>query len=321
MTRFAYLFILLAVLVPWLQKERVFRILDRILEAPSYKRVIKPTLIAFPSAAILCYQIPLIKTHLPQFIWTWLEKHVILLAGIYLLLPIFVGLEDFIREKARIYSDILPPDGQSLLLKALDYPVLKKMDRFLSALRPSKLNKFQSAGDIFREITQPDRQLAEIIRSIHNFFEALAALQNMPDANFRTVLFKMARKIPVESWCCFPESELPVQGIIYDKTCLASHAVKRKKMIIIEDIKKEKKSMRSRVSRYCESEEGSALCYPIECRHINTIPLAIRIVSDKPFFKSSAKNLYEEILERFKYRILIEYGLSQLKNYTREKGC
>lgn len=174
-------------------------------------------------------------------------------------------------------------------------------------------------GKIFLAITSPDRQLAEITRAIHVFFTGLASLEQEKDIEFTTAIFKMIDGIPAESWCYFPESEKPEQNLLNDPMSLAANTAKNGgKMIVIEDIEKEKRKRKSQISKHCQTEKGSVICYPIRNGHTKSLPLVLRITANKAFFSSDKEILYEPILRRFKTRILIEYALSELKNYGKK---
>lgn len=291
--------------------------LSRIFENNWYRFLAKPFMLALPSATLACYKIEPLKDKIPGDVITWIDKEVVFLVVGLFMVPLLVGIEDFIRKLAPAYSNNLTSDGQSILLRALDYPVDKKMNHFLSVLRSAKDS--MTSGQVFQAITQPDKQLAEITRAIHIFFESLAKLQD-EQIDFTTVLFKMDDGSPVEGWCYFPESKRPEQNLLNDPKSLAANAAKNNgRTIIIQDIEKERKKPKSQISQHCPTEKGSAICYPIKSTHTKSIPLVLRITADKAFFSSDNKVLYEKILDRFSKRILIEYALSELKNYASKK--
>jgi len=98
----------------------------------------------------------------------WIDKYTGFIVVGFFLAPVLVGIEALIRKKAKAYSNNLPAEGLNLLLKALDYPVDKKMNRFLSELNSA--NNRLTYGQVFQRITQPEKQVAEIIRAIHMYF-------------------------------------------------------------------------------------------------------------------------------------------------------
>lgn len=314
---FVIVAIVLCALIVWL-KLRVIKLLCSIVENNWYKFLFKPFSLALPSATLACYKIEALKNQIPVDVFSWIDKHVGLIVFGYFMVPVVTGVEDFIKKKASEYSTSLSSEGASLLLKALDYAVDKKMNRFLSELSNTK--ESLTPGQVFQKITDPDRQVAEIVRAIHLFCESLASLSDTDEVEFNTVLFRMNGEVLVESWCFFPESNMPDQALLNDTQSLASNVARSGKMIIIEDIGKERKNKKSRISVQCQMEAGSALCYPIKCAPTKNIPLVLRITANKAFFSTEKRAMYEKIFERFKKRILIEYALSQFKSYASKKS-
>ncbi|MBF6650100.1 hypothetical protein [Methylobacter sp. BlB1] len=274
-------------------------------------------MVALPTATLACYKVNSFKELVSADLFAWIDEHAAYLALGYFLVPLAVGFEDLIRKKAPAYLDSLTSEGQVLLLKAMDSAVEKKMKCFLSTLNLDYKN--WTGEEIFQNITNPDRQLAEIMRAIHVFFESLASLSNK-EIDFTTVLFKMKNGIPEDSWCYFPESNMPEQNLLKDPSSLASYAARVGKLVIIPDIEKERISSESRISRFCRAEKGSVICFPIRSEQIKDTPFVIRISADKAFFSEENKVTYEKILGRFRKRILIEYALSELKKSCLKKN-
>jgi hypothetical protein len=297
-------------------KRLFIRTLYKIIDKDSYRFIAKPFAIGLPSAVLACYKIDSLRQNIPNSVFLWIDDHVIPIVLCYFLVPFVVGVEDWIKKQAPSYSDNLSSDAQSLLLKAINFPVEKKMNRFLSELNSKE--QYTTASQIFQKITKPEQQLAEITRSIHIFFTAFSSFYTKDEIDFTTVLFKMRDNLPIESWCCFPEGNEPIPELLKDPTTLAAYTANLKKMVIIEDIAKEKTLSKSKISKHCPTEEGSALCYPL--RVGTTIPLVLRVTANKSFFKMENRVAYEKILEHFKKRILIEYALSELKNHVSKKS-
>lgn len=299
----------------------LYKLLNFIISSVVYKFIFRPLLLGLPSFVITAYKIEVLykSISLSSFnFFPFVEEHALVLGLSYLVLPVFVSVEDLIRIKAKNHCDTLSAEGLSFLIKAIDKPVEKKLNRFISFLKQQKSDKITSPEDVFNTITQPDIQIAEIIRSIHILFEGIPSLleQKNDDIEFYTTLFIMENNVPVKSWCFFPESD-PPSDILYKSTdSLSTHACEQKNTIIVSDIAKEKKKKKSRISPNCITEKGSAICYPILCKHTGDIPLAIRIVASSNFFNSDMKKLYQKIFEKFEKRILIEYALSEVKKYA-----
>lgn len=295
-------------------KCRLIKILFSIIENNWYRFAIKPFALAMPSATLACYKLESLKKIVPETALSWIDEHAGLVVLGYFLVPVVAGIEELVRKKAPTYADTLPSEGFGLLLKAIDYPVDKKMNRFLTEL--GTIGSAFTSGQVFQKITDPDRQLAEIVRAIHIFFDSLSKASGLGDIEFTTALFKMVNGVPVESWCFFPEASMPGQNLLKDSRSLASCAAKSGKMVIIQDIEYEKKRKDPRISKHCQSDKGSAISIPITSPQIKGVPLVLRITADKAFFSEDKRVMYKKTLELFKKRILIEYALSELKNYA-----
>lgn len=284
----------------------------------------KPLLVALPSALIGCYRIDSIRQRSPDF-FAWIEMHLPGIALGYIAVPVLVGLEEWVKKQSPKYGNNISSKGVALLLRALDSPVDTKMNRFLSMLALVGDNQI-SKTDVFQTITDPDKQLAEIIRAIHLFFDGYSKLADAKaEIEFTTVLFKMSNSVPVKPWCYFPECNRPGEGLLNNRGSLAANAAKANngsgKTIIVENIEKEKRKTKSLISKNCASEHGSALCFPIKSNHVSAkVPLVLRITTNRPFFLEHKKVQYEEVLKRFEKRILIEYALSELKSYVTESS-
>jgi len=293
----------------------VWRLLGSIIQSYWYKFFIKPPALALPSVTLACYKIESVNAVIPPEIIKFIDDKILFVVAGLFLVPVIAGLEDIVKAKSSKYSDDLSTEGLFLLLAALDSPVDKKMDRFLIALNSRKNKK--DPADVFNTITEPKKQLAEITRAIHVFFVGWSKIFYEEKIEFVTVVFRMKSNLAIGAWSYYPESEIPEQKLIEDTDSLAANAVEQRKIIIISDIEKERKRKNSLISKHCLTEEGSAICYPISTGHTKgSIPLVIRITTNKPFFKKENRLIYKQILEKFKKRILIEYALSELKDRT-----
>ncbi len=318
MNLFDYIAVLAVICILYLSRHTVWRIviklLGGIIHSYWYKLLIKPTALGLPSATLACYKIDQVKNAVPD-IFKFIDNHIELVVVGLFIVPAITGLEDIIKSKSSKYSDSLPIEALFLLLTALESPVNQKMDRFLTELNSNPDNK--APGDIFNKITDPKKQIAEITRSIHIFFESWYKINNEEKIDFTTVVFRVENDVPVDVWSYFPQSQKPEPNLINDINSLAARSVQSKKMIVISDIEKEKKKKekKKRISQYCLSDQGSAICYPLRTGHTKgDVPLTIRITTNKPFFDEENLPLYKYILEQFKSRLLIEYALSELKD-------
>lgn len=280
-----------------------------------YKLIVKPVVLGTPGGILACYKLPVLRSKIPPDAIQFVDKNIGLIVLGLFIVPAFAGLEDFVKSKSKEYSDDLSSELLFLLLTALDAPVSQKMDRFFSELNSGANRK--DPREVFARITSPEKQLAEITRSIHVFFEGWAKNFSEKKIDFTTTIFRMESGIGADVWSYFPQSQRPESDLIKDCESLAAYTANLKKMVIIPDIDKERKKRKKRISGYCVLESGSALSYPISTGHTKgEIPLVLRITANKPFFTDDHFDLYKEILEHFKKRLLIEYSLSELKNQS-----
>ena len=298
---------------------------------PIYSIFLKPLLLLITPVIFSVYNI---YKHTESFseIKNWIGNNFIIVFIIFFITVCIVMFEDVI--KYLVSKDIaLSRNANFILLKALDYPVAKKENRFLNTLNDFRedyieKDKYPTAGTIFKNITQPEKQIVEIVRSIHMVFETLATEMYGSDSlnfNFRTNLFEIDNNIVTGNLCYFPESDKMREKIVRDTDSLVAQAISsnnKDNIIIIDNIKKEHEHENSRISKYCVSNEGSALAYLIRCNHTNNIPFVIRIVVEHNFFNSKQKSKYKDILKYFEKRILIEYALKEMKNNViKTKKC
>ena len=203
-----------------------------------YRLLIKPIALGIPSFVLACYKIDEIKDNISPKIISFLDEHIIFVAIGLLIVPAMTGVEDIVKSKSLKYSEDLPMEVLFLLLTALESPVNQKMDRFLNELNSSSEKK---PGEVFKRITDPDKQLAEITRSIHVFFEGWSKIINTEKkTDFTTVIFKIKSGIAVNAWSYFPQSQKPESNLMSDMNSLVSFSVKKKNMVIISDIEREK---------------------------------------------------------------------------------
>ena len=232
----------------------------------------------------------------------------------------FSFLYTFIKSKVECGSISLKE--LNFLFNIIDHVVGKKSERFADALEEiqNKRNKPQ-ANEIFNKITQPKIQIDELVSGIWQFFEGSKETIDK-DTKIRVALAEMGI-IHIEQFLCFyPSNEGPrssEQSLKNDESCF-SKAKKRRKMIIVNDIRAEAKKEKGKkcfivTSAEFENEDGSLICYPVVIRKTKEVPYVISIcASKKNFFKKNEKERYELILSRFSQRIALEYCLKTIKN-------
>jgi len=152
--------------------------------------------------------------------------------------------------------------------------------------------------------------------SIHHTLDLV--ITQKKDEKLKTMLFSIENNTVKECWCSFPDSFAPSQKAYADKKSLIAKTTKSKKMLIIENIKKEKeKGSKLRISSHCETEDGSVVTFPIRTNLLaKDVLLVIQVIFEDSFFKINHAKIYKQIFEEFEKRILIEYALKEIKSHA-----
>jgi hypothetical protein len=202
------------------------------------------------------------------------------------------------------------------LITALDHIVGIKNIRFgTHASAASELTK----ESVFCRITEPSKQIWEIVRSICEFFNAT---QTEKRRSLIRVTLAVIQDKKIVSLPAFFPSDHPIKAsvsILNHPKSTFLIAARTRKMVIIENIQKElKKPKVTRRFVDTENEEdnkGYMICYPVYYYNgSENIPYVISIHSDEPdYFKNEFKDLYEHSLHRFALRLSVEHSLLILR--------
>lgn len=244
------------------------------------------------------------------------RDHVILFNTLAFIWPvILISIGAAIAKKAE--SDAINVDSLFTLIKSLDSIVGIKNKRFhLHANNIGNLTK----DTAFENITDPQAQIAEIVKEIGIFFNAIGKKKK---ALIRVTLAVM-KNGKISSLPIFYPNDEPIKSNLKSLNAANSAfltAFKSKKTLLISDIKKElKKPENKRKFAETENEEdnsGSMICFPVKV-YDSSIPFVISIHSDEPgYFKDESKEAYEHTLQRFALRLSVENSLLIMK----EKLC
>ena len=233
---------------------------------------------------------------------------------------IWIIIFQFINHFMEKYQPIDTRQALSLL-EILENILGAKIERF--GIEANKLltgNKSPGGNTIFKRITQPEKQFAEIINGIWHFFK-LESEAKGKKVKFRVALAKMGSRYIEEFTLFVPKHDGPL-GVIEDyrvDNCGFTRAKDLKKILIIEDVIQSSKEEFTKsnyviVSRQKNNENGSMICYPVYHRNLNDIPYVISVwVSEKHYFKLANEKTYDLIMNKFAQRIALEYGLLILK--------
>ena len=292
--------------------------LSALEESAWFRYVLKPAVLGIPPLLITAFYSnksfgPYVTTEFPS-VASFLTDHSawsIAFAAVY---PgIIVALTQSLTKKVQPKG----PDVESLLtlIAALDGVVGAKLNRFADYFRNrSGLNKEMA----FCAITQPEKQIEELIRGVCEFFNAAQPVKQRQ--LIRVVLAVLEKGEVTALPIFFPQDEAvraTVEELNKPRSAIQLSA-KSKKILIIDDVAKEVKKPESK-RRYAvaESEEdhrGSLLCYPVVFNHTREVPFVISIHCEKEgFFKHDQAELYALCLQRFAIRLCLEYSLQQLK--------
>lgn len=206
----------------------------------------------------------------------------------------------------------------SYLLEILSRVVGKKLERFGSHLGKIRARTRRgSAKETFKEITQPDVQIGEIVQGIWQFFEATKSDEN---CELRVALARMGAS-HIEAFECYYPPNKSARSTVSALQCDQSgfsRTKRQRKLVVVENIREEaskKGNARFVITREdLGDEEGSMVCFPVEEPSAKEIPYVISVCSSKPgYFKESSSALLEEILEPFGQRIALEFCLKEIK--------
>ncbi len=234
---------------------------------------------ALPGVIVIIYKIAILKNKF-KIIPYIVENHPYLFVMWLLAIPIGNYFFDYLKEK-KYYEVFYPIEIQTLLTRQIDKPVEAKQDRFLNYLKKNIWQNSIDVTKIFIEITHPQQQLDKITESIFTFFEGSFLLMKLKEIKAKVLLVKFNNNgdIDEDSIFYYPPSDYPGDKLLEDKNSIIHIAYAKEEIILIEDI--EQARIKKEISEHCETREGSAIAYPVRCRHIGIVPYVIRIVITK----------------------------------------
>lgn len=207
-------------------------------------------------------------------------------------------------------------EGLIALLEQLSNIVGTKGRRFAEAV--NELPKTPEAA--FSRITQPEAQLLEIVRAIYEYFK-LFCEDRRTGIRVNIAVIGQDGKIQSIKFHHPPQNVVRSDvSSLNNPNSTISYAVKTKKIVVIESIKKESQRNYSRFVVTDQSradEDGSLICYPIVHPATNKVQFVLSISCTKSMHFDAAKSpLYRDILGHFALRINLEYSLLVLKEIT-----
>jgi hypothetical protein len=227
-----------------------------------------------------------------------------------ILLSLWEQFAYYLKEKSSFESTEL-----TAILRSLDEIVSYKLDRFAKCAK-AIIDKPRKREEIFDEITQPDKQIEQIIGQLHNVLRILTK-----DDSLRIVLVKISQAEPVEIYQHMPLSSKPSFELVGElrKKTLFYHAAKDKEIKVIPNIKKHLESKSRKQAFYAPSDnessrQGSIIAFPIQHHGNTSLPYVLTIKSDEEYkIDEGFKKKYSFIVDLFIKRICLEHSLKIIK--------
>jgi hypothetical protein len=273
--------------------------------------IIGPLLVAFPAQLLLVgsFHAPL-KTWLEDAdnqAWLW----------VFALSPILLSVAKSVIDKIA-FSFANPVGDEQLiaLLRILNEVVARKAERFFRTLEEVR-NSPKSHGEIFTVITRPDAQIERLVEGVWQFFNR-SSDKNAPVV--RVVLAEMGPQHILNYRLCYPVDKQPRTRIADLQRSDSGFSVAKstRRILIVEDVEKESRSTRK--SRFVSTSDdttgagGSLVCWPVVCERLDEVPFVLSLYAPRRgFFRTSEEQMYRYVLEMFTRRLVLEYGLEQLK--------
>jgi hypothetical protein len=248
----------------------------------------------------------------------------VILVGAYLYVVVVKALFAAVRSYSKPARELQVHDLLAVF-KALSIVVGDKAKRMSSAAQKA-LTKEKShikASEIFKEITRPDQQIPLLVKGLITIFEYI----DDSNAKFRSGLMRVVDDKPVE-WYAFEPIHSPPRTSIEDlraPTSTINRCIKRKQMVVVEDIQKELRKKSKDQRDYVKGstqprDNGSQLCYPIIHAATRKVEYVLCVAGNKAeCLKQKHAELYEWIIDHFDMRISMEHSLLILKEKTDEE--
>lgn len=278
---------------------------------------------AFPAIVLLIATREQIRALLPGSIGEQgglLDQNIIFFIAFALLFPIFAkaiwaGIAHVAEPSRRLSVDDLV-----LLINALGEVLGEKLTRFSSEGRRAMRAPGPMPISHLLEVAKPADQIRLLTKAIYGLFASLDS-----SAAFRVGLIRVAEEKPAEWLAYFPFERTPrlKPEDLAVPTSTVSRAIKARKAVIVEDIRKElskkKKDDRSFVKGPAVNEDGSQFCYPVIDSITGDVAFVITIAgSSAESLRASSLPIYEWLVERVAVRIQVEHCLSVMGENLRE---
>jgi hypothetical protein len=300
---------------------RFCKIVSDFLESKTYRFFLKPLLFVIPTSVMIAI---LADSDLLSSLEKILgagpisiikSSQLLIVISAFTLMHLGSAAENFISQCGNPSSELNREDFHSILA-TINEVVSAKMARFLKATKTA-LSENWSKDRIFSEITQPDQQIALLVKAVHGLFEYLSKNK----VNFRVGLIKIDKGKPSEFFCFQPEEHPPKTKIstLGAPTSSVMRAIQNGNMVLVSDIQKELKKKNKDERNFVKgnkkpADDGSILTYPIYCPNTKEPIYVLSILGkEKNSIDENNKELYEWLLDHFLPRIIIEHHLLIMK--------
>lgn len=206
-----------------------------------------------------------------------------------------------------------------IMLQALGSVVGSKSARFLKALEEELKSQTHDASRVFETISQPEKQISELMLNLYLVFESLLKYEGQPRAQLKVNLAVIKDNKVVSIKYHYPHDH-PVRSTIDSLNNPRSGiqtAIREKNLVVIESIRDEGEKHDGEffiTDNSRQEEDGSLLCYPVDLRPLAEVVFVMSVCyHERASFKKRFKQSYKEILDPFALRLRLEYSLLGLK--------
>lgn len=194
---------------------------------------------------------------------------------------------------------------ENKFLKKIMFGINSVVDTKKNRFHASKNKNISNSSLFFQEITQPEMQIANICTTIANLIKGYT-----DDEQIKLSLI-MCRDGMFESYLYLSDESSSVEiRDMNQKPTTAKEAMRKQKMIIIEDVDKIKK--KEVFWKAPNSKIKSVITYPICCGS-KTVFVVCITSKQSGTFQTKNEKIYQFILEEFSRRILLESYLLEIR--------
>ena len=223
------------------------------------------------------------------------------------------ALKSYLNDFAKTTIESLERAQEDLahLFNYVRIVVGAKSRRFCEALQ--SLPDQPDPGKTFFEITRPDKQLEELVRAIHGYFQIEA---NPSAEKIKVSLMNWnGAHLAFRDW--YPDADSPrAEATRFNDTqTLAGLAFHTKQLVISEDLEKD-----DRYQHFGGRDTGSLFSYPVVDDQIGEVVFVVNVMSTKiGRFKTQDIKRIRTAMDIFAERMILENRLERIKQQVLAK--